>query len=75
MEHIIKTNKQEEMINITDVFQEDVRNSKINDGLLIVFVPHTTAGITINENADPDVWFMIFKLINLGYIEGLSVTC
>jgi secondary thiamine-phosphate synthase enzyme len=32
-----------------------VRKSNIKDGAVIVFVPHTTAGITINENADPDV--------------------
>jgi secondary thiamine-phosphate synthase enzyme len=43
------------MINITDIIREDVRNSKVKDGVVIVFVPHTTAGITINENADPDV--------------------
>jgi secondary thiamine-phosphate synthase enzyme len=55
MEHTIKSNKQDEMINITDIIREDVRNSKVKDGVVIVFVPHTTAGITINENADPDV--------------------
>ncbi len=55
MEYTIKTNKQDEMINITDIIMEDVRNIKIKDGAVIVFVPHTTAGITINENADPDV--------------------
>lgn len=55
MEHIIKTNKQEKMINITEIIREDVRNSNIKDGVVIIFVPHTTAGITINENSDPDV--------------------
>ena len=52
MDHTIKTNKQDEMINITDGIREDVRNSKVKDGVVIIFVPHTTAGITINENAD-----------------------
>lgn len=55
MEYTLKTNKQDEMINITGIIQEDVRSSNIKDGLAVVFVPHTTAGVTINENADPDV--------------------
>ncbi len=55
MEHTIKTSKQDEMIDITNIIQDDVRNCNIKDGMAIVFVPHTTAGITINENADPDV--------------------
>jgi secondary thiamine-phosphate synthase enzyme len=43
---------------ITDVtrqVREAVRDSGIADGLCVVFCPHTTAGVTINENADPDV--------------------
>ena len=55
MEHTLRTNKQDEMINITSIIQEDVRNSNIKDGLAVIFVPHTTAGVTVNENADPDV--------------------
>lgn len=43
------------MIDITIKVQEAVFKSKILDGICSVFVPHTTAGITINENADPDV--------------------
>ncbi len=61
MNHIIKTSKQDEMINITDIIREDARNSKVKDGVVIVFVPHTTAGITINENADPDV---VYDMLN-----------
>ena len=63
MEHKIKTNKQDEMINITDIIQDDVRESKIKDGVVIVFVPHTTAGITINENADLDVVYDILSTL------------
>ncbi len=63
MEHIIKTSKQDEMINITDIIREDVRNSKVKDGVVIVFVPHTTAGITINENADPYVVYDILTTL------------
>lgn len=61
MDHTIKTNKQDEMIDITEIIREDIRNSKVKDGIVIVFVPHTTAGITINENADPDVVYDILS--------------
>jgi secondary thiamine-phosphate synthase enzyme len=44
-----------EMIDITDRIAEEVRKSGIRDGICYLFVPHTTAAITINENADPDV--------------------
>ncbi|MBM4147964.1 MAG: YjbQ family protein [Lentisphaerae bacterium] len=40
---------------ITDLVRSAVRELGITDGVITVFVPHTTAGITINENADPDV--------------------
>jgi secondary thiamine-phosphate synthase enzyme len=43
------------MIDITPRIRAHVRASGITDGLAIIFVPHTTAAITINENADPDV--------------------
>lgn len=45
----------EDFINITSQVKESVAKSGITDGLCIVYCPHTTAGITINENADPDV--------------------
>lgn len=47
--------QREQMINITDSVKKAVSNSKRESGLCVVFCPHTTAGITINENADPDV--------------------
>ena len=43
------------MVMITSQVQEAVRKSGISDGLCVVYCPHTTAGITINENADADV--------------------
>jgi len=43
------------MIDITALIAEEVRKSGIKDGFCRLFVPHTTAAITINENADPDV--------------------
>lgn len=41
--------------NITSLVCETISESGIKDGICVVFCPHTTAGITINENADPDV--------------------
>ena len=45
----------ENLYNITPQVREAVSKSGIADGIAVVFCPHTTAGITINENADPDV--------------------
>ena len=44
-----------EMVNITARVREAVRESGVEEGLCCVYCPHTTASITINENADPDV--------------------
>ncbi|MCX7695115.1 MAG: secondary thiamine-phosphate synthase enzyme YjbQ [Caloramator sp.] len=55
MEFSLKTSKMQEFINITNQVREVVRKSGIKNGLAVIFIPHTTAGITINENADPDV--------------------
>jgi secondary thiamine-phosphate synthase enzyme len=51
----ISSTKREEMIDITREIQMLVSQEKMQDGSLIIYVPHTTAGITINEGADPDV--------------------
>jgi secondary thiamine-phosphate synthase enzyme len=51
----IKTNVQTQILDITAQVQKVVRESGIIEGLCCVFVPHTTAGVTINENADPSV--------------------
>lgn len=40
---------------ITELVREDIEKSGIREGIVVVFSPHTTAGLTINENADPDV--------------------
>lgn len=53
-EYRIETEK-ENFYNITSNVQQAVTKSGVSDGYCIVFCPHTTAGITINENADPDV--------------------
>lgn len=51
----IKTTVRTEMINITRDIERMLSDSNIKNGLCHIFVPHTTAGITINEGADPSV--------------------
>lgn len=51
----VPTRTRNEFVEITDRVAEAVGESKVRSGLCIVYVPHTTAGITIQENADPDV--------------------
>ncbi len=51
----VRTTKRAEMIDITDRVQDIVRGSRLAEGCVICYVPHTTAGVTIQENADPDV--------------------
>lgn len=51
----VRTQRHTEFVNIDRQVQDAVRQSGIRDGVAQVFVPHTTAGLTINENADPDV--------------------
>ena len=51
----LSTSKHTEMIDITAMVQKAVAGSGVKDGICTVFIPHTTAAVTINENADPDV--------------------
>lgn len=51
----VSTSKEEEMINVTNSINQFLLESTIKTGRINLFVPHTTAAITINENADPDV--------------------
>lgn len=51
----VRTERREQMIDVTSRVQEAVRASGVRDGFALVFCPHTTAGVTVNENADPDV--------------------
>jgi len=54
-EFTVKTTAREQMVDVTSLVQKAVTESKVKDGFAFCFVPHTTAAITINENADPDV--------------------
>ena len=51
----VQTSAKTDLIDITRFVQEAVRKTKIMDGICTIFVPHTTAAVTINENADPSV--------------------
>ncbi len=51
----LKTSHRKQLLDITDVLKQTITTADLWDGILMVFVPHTTAGITINEAADPDV--------------------
>ena len=60
----VKTPKREVLINITSEINKIVKNTNINEVVCRIFVPHTTAGVTINENADPAVMKDIISYLN-----------
>lgn len=60
----IKSRQQTEFLDITSKVKEVVHKSRIEHGICCVYVPHTTAGITINENADPSVVKDMLKELN-----------
>jgi len=60
----IKTPEREVLLEITNEITQIVKKSNINEGTCSVFVPHTTAGITINENADRSVMKDIANYLN-----------
>jgi secondary thiamine-phosphate synthase enzyme len=51
----VKTTRRTQMVNVTSEVQRAVEKSRVSDGVCIVYVPHTTAAVTINECADPEV--------------------
>ena len=72
----VKTPQREVLLEITSEIRNVVRNSNINEGVCRIFVPHTTAGITINENADKsvikDIANYLSNLISKGGSLGYS---
>jgi secondary thiamine-phosphate synthase enzyme len=74
----VKTHSRIDMVDITQLVQREIANGDVADGICVVYVPHTTAGITINEGADPAVCQDIVKKLselvppNAGYrhMEG-----
>jgi len=63
-EFSVATHERVELVNIDTEVQKAVAESGVTDGICCVFVPHTTAGVTINENADPDVGRDIIAELN-----------
>ena len=51
----VKSRQREELVEFTDVVREKLQESGVREGIVLLFTQHTTAGLTINENADPDV--------------------
>jgi len=66
----IKTQARQELLDITLQVERIVREAGVQEGVCTIFVPHTTAGITINENADPsvkeDILMMLERLVPQG---------
>jgi len=51
----VRTTTRNEMVDVTEEVRRTVAESAVRNGVVVVYVPHTTAGVTINENADPSV--------------------
>jgi secondary thiamine-phosphate synthase enzyme len=64
LEYSVSTNSRTELIKIDHLIDKAIEESGIKDGICTVFVPHTTAGVTINEGADPSVVSDILKELN-----------
>ncbi len=60
----VKTRAKTELIDITSEIQNLVRSSSIKEGFCMLYVPHTTAAVTINESADPSVKSDILMILN-----------
>jgi len=60
----VKTSSRTEFVDITTEVQKAVRESGLHSGLCMVYVPHTTAAVTINESADPSVKRDILMVLN-----------
>ena len=60
----VKSKKQTELIDITSNIQDIIRSADIGEGVCMLYVPHTTAAITINESADPSVKTDILMILN-----------
>jgi secondary thiamine-phosphate synthase enzyme len=68
----VSSQRRNQMIDITDEVQQIVTGEKVIDGFVIVYIPHTTAAITINEGADPDVQEDIIETVGRVIPENRS---
>ena len=64
IEYPVSTNSRTELVRIDHLIDKAIEESGIKDGICTIFVPHTTAGVTINEGADPSVVSDILKELN-----------
>jgi secondary thiamine-phosphate synthase enzyme len=69
MEYQVQTNKPMQVIDITSIVREAVTKSGVMEGIVVVFVPHTTAAVTTNENTDPNVGYDFITDINSAFPE------
>ena len=60
----ISTRQRSEIVDITDIVRRLVEEKKVRDGMAIIYIPHTTAAVTINENYDPDVKHDLLKKLD-----------
>ena len=60
----VKTTSRTELIDVTSQIAEQVKQSGVSDGLCMLYVPHTTGAVTINESADPSVRRDIQMILN-----------
>ena len=60
----VKTSARSEMVDVTSSVQKEISKAGVSNGICVVYVPHTTAGITINEGADPAVCRDIIGKLN-----------
>ncbi|CAN5527315.1 secondary thiamine-phosphate synthase enzyme YjbQ [soil metagenome] len=71
----VKSNRREEMIEITSEVEKHLRETKAAEGVCVLFTQHTTCGLTINENADPDVrkdMLLFLKNLIPQYYDGFK---
>jgi len=51
----VRSHQREELVEFTEQVERELKQSDANEGVVVLYVQHTTAGLTVNENADPDV--------------------
>ena len=70
----VKSHAKDELIDITSSVQNIVTHSRVKSGVCLIYVPHTTAGVTINENADPSVKSDILRALRHIVPDSLPYT-
>ncbi len=69
-EFTVRTRATQEMVDITDRVADLVQGAGVTDGICVIYVPHATAAVAINENADPNVWKDILDALGRLVPEG-----